>query len=116
MIKKKVQISVVLVFLLFMGSIFTVTSISAYGMEAAVQTNGEIVFTEDSTKPTVETSEPTVNSSDTPVTKPTGKFPSTGELVAKSLGITGIAVLIFALLFYLFKRKKADDGKDGQGQ
>lgn len=113
---KKIQASVVLVFLVFIGSIFTVRTTLVYGMEAAVQTNGEVVFTEASTQPTSTTSEPSSDFSEEPTEKPKGKFPSTGELIAKSLSVSGVVLIIFLLSFYLFKRKKAADGKDGQSQ
>ncbi|MGX7148294.1 LPXTG cell wall anchor domain-containing protein [Enterococcus ureasiticus] len=116
MIKKKIQVSVALVFLVFVGSILTVPSISVYGMEAAVQTDGEIVFTQESTQPTSTTSEPSSDSSEEPIKKPGGKFPSTGELILKSLSVSGIAIIMLVFGVYLFKRKKSVDKKDGQSQ
>lgn len=116
MIMKKLRASVVLVFLVFVGSMFTVKTIPAYGVEAAVQTDGEIVFTQESTQTTSATSESSTESSNELIKKPAGKFPSTGELVAKSLSVSGVAIVLFALIFYLFKRKKSADGKDGQSE
>ncbi|WP_086312433.1 hypothetical protein A5821_000140 [Enterococcus sp. 7F3_DIV0205] len=113
MIIKKVKVNVALVFLVFVGSIFTVFFTPVYGEEAAVQTNGEIVFTKESTVPTSESSS---DSSEIPIKKPDGRFPSTGELIIKSLSVSGLALVILVLTFYLFKRKKKTDEKGGQSQ
>lgn len=104
---KKIDISIVLIFFALLGGALSVMLVSpVYATEAAVQTNGEIVFAEKSTS----------SSSEEPIKKPVGKFPSTGELVIKSLSICGAAVLICALSFYLVKRKKSYVGKDGESQ
>lgn len=115
MMLKKVQTSIVILSLVFIGSLFTIKPVLTYGAEAAVQTNGEIVFSDESTVQSSETS--SSQSNDEELTKnATGKFPSTGELVLKSLSISGIAVIILAVCFYLFKRKQKVEGKDGQNQ
>lgn len=83
-----------------------------------VQTQGGISFYEDSTEASSSTvattesstvvSEPTVtsDSSIASITKPYGKYPSTGELVTKGLGIGGLVLVLLVLLFLLLKRKK----------
>lgn len=101
-------------------------SVPVYGAEngGAVQTNGVIEFYDDtepstseptpSSEPEPSTSEepkpseePTPSSSSEPiVTKPQGKYPSTGELVKTSLTVSGVALVVLALLFFLWKRKK----------
>lgn len=92
------------------------------GIGGAVQTNGVIGFYEDTTEPSTSgTAEPTTPTG-TPedpqadggdsVTKPVGKFPSTGELVAKSATISGIVlVLIGCFLFILRQKKKKAEGE-----
>ncbi|EOH92442.1 LPXTG-domain-containing protein cell wall anchor domain [Enterococcus haemoperoxidus ATCC BAA-382] len=112
MIMKKINISVALVFLVFVGCLFTVKSTSVYGAQAAVQTNGEIVFTTESS----QTSSTTSGSSEESIKKPVGKFPSTGELVVRSLSVSGFVLVLIVFAFYLLKRRSATDGKDGQSQ
>ncbi|MBO0469636.1 LPXTG cell wall anchor domain-containing protein [Enterococcus sp. DIV0242_7C1] len=112
---KKIRATIVLLSLVFIGSFFMLKPALVYGAEASVKTNGEIVFTEESTPPTSETSE-TTSSSEEPTKKPAGKYPSTGELIQKSLSVSGIAVLIFALGFYLVKRKRESTRKEGSDQ
>ncbi|WP_347339094.1 LPXTG cell wall anchor domain-containing protein [Enterococcus larvae] len=96
---------------------------AAEGVGGAVQTNGHIGFYEGETEPSSSTSEEppikessssqvpsssSVQDSSTAVTKPTGKYPSTGELVKTSLSISGIALLMIAFILFLFKRKKKE--------
>ncbi|WP_086350803.1 LPXTG cell wall anchor domain-containing protein [Candidatus Enterococcus clewellii] len=96
----------------------------------AVQTNGVIQFYEEtsssSTTPSSSTSSSTVastssstpitvpSSSEAPVTKPTGKYPSTGELVKTSLAVSGSALVVLVVLFFFWKRKK-DAKEEGNG-
>lgn len=96
------------------------------GVGGAVQTNGEIGFYKDdepvtsssSTTPSSSSpssSAPPKSSSSTgtsgTVTKPTGNYPSTGELIKKSLSLSGIALVLLAFLLFLFKRKKKEVGE-----
>lgn len=85
----------------------------------AVQTNGVVGFYDNSTEPSSST-EPTpsttesekpapsesTTTSSTVVKKPTGSYPSTGELVTKSLSISGVVLLAGVLIFFLWKRRK----------
>ncbi|WP_086349972.1 LPXTG cell wall anchor domain-containing protein [Candidatus Enterococcus clewellii] len=89
----------------------------------AVQTNGVISFYEESTdsssstepssttEPTIPTTEPTKPSG----SKPQGKYPSTGELIKKSLGISGAALLLIALILFYVKRRKEQASGEGKG-
>ena len=94
------------------------------GVGGAVQTNGEIGFYKDDDPVTSSSSTaPSSSSSSTPpksssstvtsgtVTKPTGNYPSTGELIKKSLSLSGIALVLLAFLLFLFKRKKKEVGE-----
>ena len=71
MMKKMKPAYVGLILLALIGGFLGIFT-TAYGEEAAVQTNGEIVFS---------TETGTSTSSSEPVEKPRGKLPSTGELV-----------------------------------
>ncbi|WP_430597646.1 LPXTG cell wall anchor domain-containing protein [Enterococcus sp. AZ177] len=78
-----------------------------------VATEGIITFYEDSTEPTTEPSKPTPpNSSEPKVTKPVGRYPSTGEIIKGSIGISGI-VLVAVALFIFFKKRKKEQEADG---
>ncbi|MEI5990121.1 LPXTG cell wall anchor domain-containing protein [Enterococcus crotali] len=77
----------------------------------SVQTNGDIVIRENLTEPSTEpTTEPTkpIASSEPPVAKkPTGRLPSTGELVTMSVSISGILLVIGIFLYRMFNKKKS---------
>ena len=48
-------------------------------------------------------------------TKPEGRYPSTGELVKTSLSVSGGVLLLSALVFYFWKRKKqTEEGGEGE--
>ena len=85
----------------------------------AVQTNGVVGFYDNSTESssstepapsTTESEKPapseSTTTSSTVVKKPTGSYPSTGELVTKSLSISGVVLLAGVLIFFLWKRRK----------
>lgn len=80
----------------------------------AVQTNGEIGFYEEDGS--IESS--TLTSSSKPIDKetsikPKGRYPSTGELVKKSLSISGAVVVVIVLGYFLLRRKK--EKQEGKG-
>ena len=94
------------------------------GLGGAVQTNGHIGFyqeeqpesssSEESSAPQSTTSEPaSTEASTTTVAKPTGggQYPSTGELVKKSLSLSGVALVVMAGLLILYKRRKKEEGQ-----
>ncbi|MEI5990861.1 LPXTG cell wall anchor domain-containing protein [Enterococcus crotali] len=72
----------------------------------AVQTNGEIGFFEEKTSPSISD---TANSGSILKPKPKGKFPSTGELMKKSLSFTGLVLLIIIAFFYLKKHLRSKE-------
>ncbi|MGX7149539.1 LPXTG cell wall anchor domain-containing protein, partial [Enterococcus ureasiticus] len=83
-----------------------------------VTTEGIITFYEDSTEPTTEPttasttepSKPTPSSPSEPkVTKPVGRYPSTGEIIKGSIGIGGIVLVAIALFLFFKKRKKEQE-------
>ncbi|WP_249274544.1 LPXTG cell wall anchor domain-containing protein [Candidatus Enterococcus clewellii] len=100
--------------LLLLTTAFTAGAPTSIAAEngGAVQTNGVIQFYEETTSsttiPSTSTSTPVTepSSSELPVTKPTGKYPSTGELVKKSLAISGSVLVVLVLLFFFWKRRK----------
>jgi len=87
------------------------------GSEGAVQTKGEVTLingtTATSGSPTATTKDsslPNTNGKGQSQ-KPIGRFPSTGELVQKSLLISGLLVLlIFLTAYYLRKQRERKDG------
>lgn len=83
---------------------------------AAVQTNGVIQFYEDSSSESSNSesssSERNSSESNSSTPKPTGKYPSTGELVQKSMAISGFLLIALLLVFFFFKRKKDKDEKE----
>lgn len=113
--KVKRKISLLLTSIVWVGLLITICqpAFAQEGLGGAVQTNGEIGFYQDSvidsstpptssTPPSVSQSEPVVK----PTPKPQGRYPSTGELVKKSLSISGVLLVLLVLFFVLFKRKK----------
>lgn len=111
--KKKIKhLYIGLILLALTGGILGTSNTSVYGEEAAVQTNGEIVFSAESSDSSTPSSDSTISSSEL-VKKPIGRLPSTGELVMKSLSISGIVLVAFVIVFYLVKRKKDASKKEG---
>jgi LPXTG-motif cell wall-anchored protein len=110
--KRKMHVHPLLVFLTLISGSFLFWQSPAYGMQADVQTNGEIVFTESST--TTSSDHSTESSSKPLIEKPQGKFPSTGELIQKSLLISGFLLLVLVLLIYIVKQKRM--GKDDKSK
>ncbi|MBP1048115.1 LPXTG cell wall anchor domain-containing protein [Enterococcus sp. BWM-S5] len=106
--------------LLSVGVFLTGVPMSSWAMEGGqVGQQGVIEFYVDSTEPsessTTEppvassTEEPPVStstSSSTVVQKPAGKYPSTGEVVQRSLMLSGAAVIALVLLFFVMKKRK----------
>ena len=75
-----------------------------------VATEGIITFYEDSTEPTTDSSKPKPSDSSEPkVTKPVGRYPSTGEIIKGSIGLSGIALVALALFIFFKKRKKEQE-------
>lgn len=110
---KKTKILVVfptLCALLFLFDPINVVAEDA-GNGGGIQTTGEIGFYEE-TKVTTEPTETPTSGTISPTAKPTGKFPSTGELVKKSLSISGVALVIIAAIIFFWKRKKTDDKQE----
>lgn len=110
-------ISVVVMAFIFVGR-------PAIGLAAenggAVQTNGVVSFYEEtiesssSTEPST-TTEPTTEPTKPSGSKPAGKYPSTGELVKKSLGISGAALVLIVLILFYVKRRKEQESGEGKG-
>ena len=125
--KTKQWIQVVLL-AAFLSVGVTLGSIQAVG-DGGVSTKGQITLTggSETTEPTSSsTSTSTTPSTTTPTTvrsypstelvsKPVGRYPSTGELVKTSLSIGGGALALATILLYLWKRKngQAKGGKEG---
>lgn len=101
-------------------SFFTIASLSVNaeggGNGGAIQTTGGVGFYEEETPPTTEPPiTPPIkdsSSSEVPKAKPKGRYPSTGELVAKSLSVSGIALVVIVFIFFIWKRKKENQGKE----
>ena len=112
--------------------LFTPVVIEASANGGAVQTNGVIGFYEEDTSESSTSESSTSESSDSGsissesitsqstlpptdgTTKPTGKYPSTGELVKSSLTISGIALLVIAVIFLIWKkRQEKEDQRRG---
>ncbi|MGL4696731.1 LPXTG cell wall anchor domain-containing protein [Enterococcus larvae] len=125
---KKMQIvSLIASFILGFALCFVIPVTSeATTNGGAVQTNGVVGFYEEgssdssssdsSSSDGSSSSESTSQSTLPPTggtTKPTGSYPSTGELVKNSLTISGAALLVIAAVFLFWKKKKE---KETQGK
>lgn len=86
----------------FFSFVVCVELVSAEELGGVVQTTGEVGFYEGTTPSTKE------SSSDVPVKKPVGKLPSTGELIKKSLLISGSLIVVLFLLFFVYKQRKKE--------
>ncbi|ALS36543.1 LPXTG-motif cell wall-anchored protein [Enterococcus rotai] len=75
-----------------------------------IQTKAGVGFYEASTSEsesnTTNTTATTVTSKSEVVTKPKGRYPSTGELVKTSLSISGLILVILVLILFLRKKKE----------
>lgn len=84
----------------------------------AIGTKGEIILevSDSSIEPPKGTTDTTdsgrqsfdtlPSTSDPRKAKPVGRYPSTGELVKVGLSISGLTILIVALILFLWKKKK----------
>ncbi|EOH97094.1 LPXTG-domain-containing protein cell wall anchor domain [Enterococcus haemoperoxidus ATCC BAA-382] len=89
------------------------------GSEGAVQTKGEVTLingtTATSGSPTSTTKDASLPNTKGQSQKPIGRLPSTGELVQKSLTISGILILlIFLTAYFLRKKNKQSERKKGR--
>ncbi|KAF1297834.1 hypothetical protein BAU15_07985 [Enterococcus sp. JM4C] len=110
MMKKLASAMLVIVLCSFSTLLFTDVSYANEKDGGSVKSQGTITFVEGSKKPGVVT--PGVKKP-TPKTPGTGKtFPKTGELVTKSLWISGVALLFIGCYFLIFKRKSQEDQKN----
>ncbi|MHC5228835.1 LPXTG cell wall anchor domain-containing protein [Enterococcus sp. LJL99] len=101
--KKKIWFLMVS-FIGFLSLMVPVTSVTADDVGGVVQTKGEVGFYEETSSST------TTSQSSTPmkVTKPKGKFPSTGELIKKSMMVSGALILLLLLFVLLNKQRKKE--------
>lgn len=96
-----------------MAMIFTVfafafPSIASAADGGSVTSNGTITF-----KGTVEsTVESTAASTSESLPDTGGKLPQTGELIKKSLSISGVILLLIAIIIVLWRRRKKDEESD----
>lgn len=81
-----------------------------------VQTNAGVGFYEDSTQISSSTQPTAQTSQSDSSTKPKGRYPSTGELVKKSIVLSGIILILFVVLFILWKRKKNNQTETRKGE
>ena len=70
-----------------------------------VQTKGEVGFYEETTSSSTFSSDSKVPNKPT---KPKGKLPSTGELIKKSILISGSLILLLVLFVLVNKRRKKE--------
>lgn len=128
--------------LLVMGTLgFVSISVYADGNGGAISTKGQITLLTEETIPSTDSSssdssvpdsstpdssvpDSSVPDSSTPkpspsessqspiITKPQGKYPSTGELVKTSLSISGVVLLMIVLIVFWWKRKKDQESRE----
>lgn len=101
--KKKILFLMVS-FIGLLSLMVSVNLVNAEDIGGVVQTKGEVGFYEE-TSPSTTTSD---SSTPTKVTKPKGKFPSTGELVKKSMMVSGGLILVLLLFILLHKQRKKE--------
>lgn len=101
--EKKKQFIFVLLLGLFLVNYPSISFAADNSNGGQVTTEGIITFYEE----TVETSSRSKDS-ETPTEKPTGKLPSTGELIGSVALFSGVMISFFILFFFLKKRKKEE--------
>ncbi|WP_086314475.1 hypothetical protein A5821_002048 [Enterococcus sp. 7F3_DIV0205] len=109
--KKKRILYLILTSFVCVGLVVKAIPVHAAEEGGQVQTQADVGFyeesTDSSTEPTTSETKPSQSISTPPrPVKPTGKFPTTGELVKKSLLFSGSALVLLALIFFFWKRKK----------
>ncbi|MGX7245491.1 LPXTG cell wall anchor domain-containing protein [Enterococcus quebecensis] len=111
--KKKKLFIIVLTAVAF-WAISLVVPVHAYASEngGAVQTNGVISFYDEDSATSPSSSQQKENPQ--LVEKPKGRYPSTGELVKKSLSLSGFILLLAAIILFFWTRKKSKKGDVGQ--
>ncbi|OJG89771.1 LPXTG-domain-containing protein cell wall anchor domain [Enterococcus silesiacus] len=80
-------------------------SAKAYANGGEVTVDGVIGFYEESVEPTITST----STSENPIVKPEGKYPSTGELVKKSLPwLGGLLIIIAVVVWFKFRNSKEE--------
>ncbi|MEI5994290.1 LPXTG cell wall anchor domain-containing protein [Candidatus Enterococcus mansonii] len=64
------------------------------------------LYAEDTIESSSSSSEQPTSSSKPIVEKPKGKYPSTGEVIRRSLALSGSALALIALIFFIKKRRE----------
>ena len=102
--EKKKQFIFVLLLVLFLVNYPSISFAADNSNGGQVTTEGIITFYEE----TVETKD-----SETPTEKPTGKLPSTGELIGSVALFSGVMISFF-ILFYFLKKRKKEEGEPSE--
>ena len=106
--KKITSSLLVIVLCSFSTLLFTNVSYASEKDGGSVKSQGTITFVEGSKKPGV-----VAPGAEKPTPNTPGKtFPKTGELVTKSLWISGVILLFIGCYFIIFKRKSQEDKND----
>ncbi|MGM0125943.1 hypothetical protein IGI37_003344 [Enterococcus sp. AZ194] len=108
--KKLIRAMLVTMLCSFALLMFTNTNHAEEKDGGAAKSQGNITFVEGDKKPGVVKPTP-IDKKPTPT--PSGKnFPKTGELVTKSLWISGVVLLFIGAYFIIFKRKSQEAKKN----
>lgn len=97
---------------------FGLSSFLTVGAEeiGQVQTNAGVGFYEESTQSSSSTETTAATTQSDISKKPIGRYPSTGELVKKSVALSGVVLILFVALFILWKRKKNNQKEKTKGE
>ena len=98
---------------IFVGILFLTAPIHSFAAEGGqVGQDAVIEFYTDKSEPEPSTSEPPKNSSEPRIEKPKGRFPSTGEVVQRSLLLSGSILIAAVFLFFALKKRKVKGGDE----
>ncbi|MBO0471764.1 LPXTG cell wall anchor domain-containing protein [Enterococcus sp. DIV0242_7C1] len=98
---------------IFVGIFFLTAPIHSLAAEGGqVGQDAVIEFYTDKSESEPSTSEPPKSSSESPIEKPKGRFPSTGEVVQRSLLLSGSVLIVAVFLFFALKKRKAKEGDE----
>lgn len=112
---KKNKLSVCILTISVLGLAFFFKPIKYFAAEGGQVGHEAVIefYLEESNEKTPSgTSDLVVDSKDTQVKKPVGRYPQTGEIIKKSFTLSGVILAVSSLYLYLKKQRKERKGEN----